>query len=38
MVEKTAESVVQAAEIEGRYRISLWDALIVQAAGVAGRK
>jgi predicted nucleic acid-binding protein len=33
IVVKTAESVMQALEIEERYKISFWDALIVQAAG-----
>ena len=32
----TAESVLEALEIEGRYTISFWDALIVQAAGSCG--
>ena len=32
----TAESVMAALDIEGRYKISFWDALIVQAAGSCG--
>ena len=36
IVVNTAESVVQALEIEGQYKISFWDALIVQAAGSCG--
>jgi len=36
MVVNTAEAVVQALEIEGRYKISFWDALLVQAAGSCG--
>jgi predicted nucleic acid-binding protein len=32
----TAESVLQALTIESRYKISFWDALILQAAGSAG--
>jgi predicted nucleic acid-binding protein len=32
----TAESVVEALDIESRYNISFWDALIVQAAGSSG--
>ncbi len=36
IVVNTAESVVQALEIEGRYKISFWDALLVQAAGSCG--
>lgn len=36
MVVNTAESVVQALEMEGRYKISFWDALIVQGAGSCG--
>jgi predicted nucleic acid-binding protein len=35
-VVNTAESVVEALEIESRYKISFWDALIVQAAGSSG--
>jgi predicted nucleic acid-binding protein len=36
VVVNTAESVLQALTIEGRYKISFWDALILQAAGSAG--
>lgn len=32
----TAESVIEALDIESRYNISFWDALIVQAAGSSG--
>ena len=33
IVTNTAESVIEALDIESRYNISFWDALIVQAAG-----
>jgi predicted nucleic acid-binding protein len=36
VVVNTAESVLQALTIESRYKISFWDALIVQAAGSSG--
>jgi predicted nucleic acid-binding protein len=36
VVVNTAESVVQALEIEVRYKTSFWDALILQAAESAG--
>ena len=36
IVVNTAESVMMALDIEGRYGISFWDALIVQAAGSCG--
>ncbi len=36
IVVSTAESVLQALDIEGRYKISFWDALIVQAAASSG--
>lgn len=36
VVTNTAESIVRALEIEERYRISFWDALIVGAAEYAG--
>jgi predicted nucleic acid-binding protein len=36
IVTNTAESVIQALDIEFRYKISFWDALIVQAAGSSG--
>ncbi len=32
----TGESVLEALELESRYRISFWDALIIQAAEAAG--
>jgi len=36
IVINTAESVIEALDIESRYNISFWDALIVQAAGSSG--
>ena len=36
IVVNTAQSVMLALEIEERYKISFWDALIVQAAGSCG--
>lgn len=36
VVVNTAESVLEALAIEARYKLSFWDALIVQAAGVSG--
>jgi predicted nucleic acid-binding protein len=36
IVINTAESVIDALDIESRYNISFWDALIVQAAGSSG--
>jgi predicted nucleic acid-binding protein len=36
VVVNTGESVLAALELEGRYRISFWDALVVQAAQAAG--
>jgi predicted nucleic acid-binding protein len=36
IVVNTADSVLRALEIEGRYKISFWDSLIVQAAELAG--
>jgi predicted nucleic acid-binding protein len=36
IVINTADSVLQALDIEFRYKISFWDALIVQAAGSSG--
>ena len=36
IVINTAESVVQALDIEVRFKISFWDALIIQAAASAG--
>ena len=36
VVVNNGDSVVEAAELETRYRISFWDALIVQAASTSG--
>jgi predicted nucleic acid-binding protein len=36
VVATAPEAVVHALDIESRYKISFWDALIVHAAGVAG--
>jgi predicted nucleic acid-binding protein len=36
VVVNSPESVVQALDLEARYRISFWDALILQAAEMAG--
>ena len=36
VVVNTAESVLQALTIESRYKISFWDALILEAAGSSG--
>jgi len=36
IVTNTAESVIQAMDIEFRYKISFWDALIIQAACSSG--
>jgi predicted nucleic acid-binding protein len=36
VVVNTGESVLEALEIEARYRISFWDALVIQAAETAG--
>jgi predicted nucleic acid-binding protein len=36
IVVNTAESVLEALDLESRYKISFWDALIVQAAGSCG--
>ena len=36
IVANTAESVLEALDIESRYKISFWDALILQAATSAG--
>ena len=38
IVINTAESVVEALVIEDRYKISFWDALIIQAAGTSGSR
>lgn len=32
----TGESILEALELEDRYRISFWDALVVQAAQASG--
>ena len=36
VVVNTGESVLQAVDLEMRYRLSFWDALIVQAAAASG--
>jgi len=36
VVVNTAESILQAFDVEARYKISFWDALIIQAAEVSG--
>jgi predicted nucleic acid-binding protein len=36
VVTNTAESILEALEIEKQYRISFWDALVVQAAETSG--
>jgi predicted nucleic acid-binding protein len=36
IVTNTAESVIEALDIEVRHNISFWDALIIQAAGSSG--
>lgn len=36
VVVNTGESILAALDLEGRYRISFWDALVVQAAQAAG--
>jgi len=36
IVVNTGESVLEAAELEDRYRLSFWDALIIQAAAASG--
>jgi predicted nucleic acid-binding protein len=36
IIVNTADSIVEALELESRYRISFWDAMIVHAAQVAG--
>ncbi len=38
IVTNTAESILQALTIELRYKISFWDALILQAAGSSGAR
>ena len=36
IVVNTPESVMEALAIEHRYKISFWDALVIQAAGTSG--
>ncbi len=36
VIVNTSDSLLEAIEIESRYGIAFWDALIVQAAGAAG--
>lgn len=36
VVVNDGESILEAVELEDRYRLSFWDALIVQAANVSG--
>jgi len=36
VITNTGESILQALDIEKRYRISFWDALVVQAAEASG--
>jgi predicted nucleic acid-binding protein len=36
IIVNTAESVIEALAIELRYKVSFWDALIIQAAAVSG--
>ena len=36
VVTNTGQSILEALQIEERYQISFWDALIVQAAGAVG--
>ena len=36
VVVNTGESVLEAADLEARYRLSFWDALILQAAASSG--
>jgi predicted nucleic acid-binding protein len=38
IVVNTGESVLEAVDLEMRYRLSFWDALIVQAAAASGAK
>lgn len=37
IIVNTPESALQALEIENRYKISFWDALVINAAETAGR-
>jgi predicted nucleic acid-binding protein len=36
VVVNSGESILEALELETRYRVSFWDALVIQAAHVAG--
>ena len=36
VVVNTGDSILEAIDIEGRYKLSFWDAMIVQAASTAG--
>jgi predicted nucleic acid-binding protein len=36
VVVNSGESILEALEFEGRYKVSFWDALIIQAAHAAG--
>ena len=36
VITNTAESVIEALDIESRYKLSFWDALIIHAAEAAG--
>ena len=36
MIVNTADATIQALDLESRFRISFWDALILQAAETAG--
>ncbi|MEX2229416.1 MAG: hypothetical protein WEB13_07230 [Dehalococcoidia bacterium] len=36
MVVNGGDSILEALELEARYQLSFWDALVVQAAQVAG--
>jgi len=38
VVANDGESVVEALDLEQRYKISFWDALIIQAASAAGAR
>jgi len=38
VVVNNGDSVVEAAELETKYRISFWDALILQAASTSGAR
>lgn len=36
MVVNNGESILEALDVEGRYRISFWDALVLHAAQASG--